>query len=93
MNSRFFIVFALVALALVYSCENVTSDPKKELLDHLNGVNVQGYAFASFEDDANAMASLTNGAIKNGLTERRSSLRQSFFFMRRTLQWPRRIFT
>jgi hypothetical protein len=66
MTSRFSI--GLVALALICSCKTATSDPKKELLAELNGANVQGYAFASFEDDANAMASLTNGAIESGLT-------------------------
>jgi len=68
MTSRFSTPLALVALALICSCKTATSDPKKELFAELNGANVQGYTFTSFEDDVNAMASLTNGAIESGVT-------------------------
>jgi hypothetical protein len=41
------------------------SDPKEELTRSLKGANVQGYIFETREDDAQAVASLTNPAVRS----------------------------
>ena len=63
----------LFGLALV-SCnrptpsENQNPDAKADLLKSLNGANVNGFDFSTREDDASAVAALTNSAVRSLIT-------------------------
>jgi len=50
---------------LVCSCKTTKPDPREDLLRSLKGANVEGYHFATKEDDAQVIASLTNSAVRN----------------------------
>jgi hypothetical protein len=57
---------ALIALVLVCSCDkSALEDPRGELLDSLEGANVEGYLFALKEDAARTTSSLTNRSVQD----------------------------
>lgn len=61
----------LLALGLICSCKTPTpetSDPKAELLKSLKGASVTGFDFSTREDDATAVASFTNSAVRALIT-------------------------
>lgn len=74
-KSAFCLAVVLLSFGLVCSCnppqtntaqpEPARSDPKEELTRTLKGANVQGYIFETKEDDAQAVASLTNPAVRD----------------------------
>ena len=63
----FCLATALLSLGLVSSCNKptTTTDPREDLIGSLRGANVQGYLFATDEDDAQVTTSLTNSAVRN----------------------------
>ena len=72
MRSAFCLVTALVCLASVSSCNTTAPDQKPdaraELIRSLKGANVDGYVFATRDDESQVLASLTNGAVRNLIT-------------------------
>ena len=79
-KSAFCLAILLLALGLISSCQpsetnppqpsptqpnTTSSDPKAELTRSVKGANVDGYIFETKEDDAQALASLTNPAVRN----------------------------
>ena len=58
----------LLSVCLVGSCKTTTSDPRADLLQSLKGANVEGYRFSTREDDLQATATLTNGAVRDLVT-------------------------
>jgi hypothetical protein len=71
-ESAFCLVMALLSLASVSSCTTTAPDQKPdlraELTRSLKGANVDGYVFATREDDSQVLASLTNSAVRNLIT-------------------------
>jgi hypothetical protein len=71
-GSAFSLVIALLALGAVGSCTTTAPDQKPdlraELTSSLKGANVDGYVFATKEDDGRVLASLTNSAVRNLIT-------------------------
>lgn len=61
----FCLVVVLFFLGWVSSCKNTRTDPKEELLNALKGANVEGYVFATQEDNTQVVASLTNSAVQD----------------------------
>ena len=55
---------ALAALVLVASCKATPPDPRADFARALKGANVEGYQFATREDDAFVVTSLTNPAVR-----------------------------
>jgi hypothetical protein len=79
-KSAFCLAIVLLSFGLICSCnppqtntaqpeptrsDPTRSDPKEELTRSLKGANVQGYIFETREDDAQAVASLTNPAVRS----------------------------
>ena len=65
----FCLAVVLLALGLVCSCNKTTTpDPREDLLRSLKGANVEGYLFATEEDDAQVVTSLTNNAVQKLIT-------------------------
>ena len=65
-ESVFCLTMALLFLGLVCSCKTTTPpNPREELVTSLKGANVESYDFATNEDDTQAVASLTNSAVRN----------------------------
>jgi hypothetical protein len=64
-KSPFCLAVVLLSLGLVCSCTTTTPDPREELLRALKGANVEGYYFATEEDETQMVASLTNSAVRN----------------------------
>jgi hypothetical protein len=62
----------LFALVLVCSCNRTTkpekADPKADLAKSLKGANVTGFDFSTREDDATAITSFTNSAVRTLIT-------------------------
>ena len=65
---RFRVAIVLLSLGLLSSCRPTTPDAREELIRSLRGENVEGFDFATKEDKVEAIASLTNGAVKNLIT-------------------------
>src|SRR5215510_6888065 len=59
-------VILLLPVALLSSCGNPvpSPSPRDELVGSLKGANVDGFDFASSEDEVQAVASLTNRAVR-----------------------------
>jgi hypothetical protein len=82
--SAFCLAIALLSLSLVWSCQPAppdsgnatpgstpgakTSDPREELVRSLKGANVDGFLFATEEQDNQVVTSLTNSAVRNLIT-------------------------
>ena len=64
----FCLALALISLGGVTSCENMAPDLKGELLQSLKGENVDGFYFATDEEEGRMIASLTNSALQNFIT-------------------------
>jgi len=64
-ESAFCLAIVLLSLGLVCSCKTTRSDPREDLVRSLKGANVEGYHFATKEDDTQVIASLTNSAVRN----------------------------
>ena len=64
-KSTFCLVVGLFFLGWVGACNNGRTDPKEELLNSLKGANVDGYVFATREDNAQVVTSLTNSAVQD----------------------------
>ena len=65
-KSAFCLAIALLSLGLVTSCKTPpTPDPRQDLVNSLKGANVDGFLFATSEDDAQIVTSLTNSAVRN----------------------------
>lgn len=57
---------ALLSFVLVCSCtQSAPEDPRKELLDSVEGANVEGYLFAFKEDAARMTSSLSNRSLQD----------------------------
>jgi len=64
----FCLATALLSLGLASSCNKPTTttpDPREDLVRSLKGANVDGYLFATDEDDTQVTASLTNSAVRD----------------------------
>lgn len=59
------LAMVLLALGVVCSCNTPTPDPRADLVRSLKGANVELYHFATNEDEAQAIASLTNSEVRN----------------------------
>jgi hypothetical protein len=59
------LAIVLVSLGLACSRSTTTPNPREELSRSLKGANVDGYIFATEEDDAQVTSSLTNSAVRN----------------------------
>lgn len=58
--------FAFLSLILVCSCDKTApEDPRRELLDSLEGANVEGHLFAFKEDAARTTSSFTNRSVQD----------------------------
>jgi hypothetical protein len=55
----------LLSLGFVSSCQPKSPDAREEFVRSLKGANVDGYLFATKEDDNQVTTSLTNGALRN----------------------------
>jgi hypothetical protein len=64
-KSSFCLSIVLLALGLVCSCKTTMPDPREDLVRSLKGANVEGYHFATNEDETQVIASLTNSAVRN----------------------------
>jgi len=64
-ESAFCLAMVLLSLGLVCACKTTMPDPREELVRSLKGANVKGYHFATKEDEAEVIASLTNSAVRN----------------------------
>ena len=63
--SAFCLAIVLLSLGLVCSCKTTKPDPREDLLGSLKGANVEGYLFATEEDETQVTTSLTNSAVRN----------------------------
>ncbi len=59
------LAIVLLSLGLVCSCKTKMPDPREQLVRSLKGANVEGYNFATEEGETQAIASLTNSAVRN----------------------------
>ena len=70
--SAFCLVIAVLSLGAVSSCTatgpDLKPDLRAELTRSLKGAPVDGYVFATREDDGQVLASLTNSAVRNLIT-------------------------
>ena len=65
-KSAFCLAIALLSLGLVSSCKTPAApDPRQDLVNSLKGANVDGFLFATSEDDAQSIVSLTNNAVRS----------------------------
>jgi len=63
--SAFCVSILLLSLGLLCSCKSPAEpSPRDELVGSLKGANVDGFDFASSEDEVQAVASLTNRAVR-----------------------------
>jgi len=63
--SAFFVSILLLSLGLLCSCKSPAApSPRDELVSALKGANVDGFDFATSEDESQAVASLTNRAVR-----------------------------
>ncbi|MEK6322270.1 MAG: hypothetical protein AABN33_11355 [Acidobacteriota bacterium] len=67
-ESAFRLAIVFLSLGLVGSCKTTMPDPRQDLLRSLKGANVEGYHFATEEDETQVIASLTNSAVRNLIT-------------------------
>lgn len=63
--ARICLVIVVLALTLVCACKTTKVDPREELVRSLKGANVEGYYFATREDETQVVASLDNSALRN----------------------------
>jgi hypothetical protein len=64
-RSAFFVFILLLSVGLLCSCKRpAAASPRDELVSALKGANVDGFDFATNEDESQAVASLTNGAVR-----------------------------
>ena len=61
--SPFRLAIVLLSLGLVCSCKATMTDPREDLVSSLKGANVEGFNFATSEDEGQVTASLTNKAV------------------------------
>ena len=67
-RSRFVFCSLILCLSLGFvSCKDARPDPKEELLGSLKGANLEGFYFETRDDDAQEIASLTNGIIADAI--------------------------
>lgn len=59
------VAVVLLSLGLLCSCKLMRTDPREDLIRSLRGANVEGFQFATKEDGAEEIASLTNSAVRN----------------------------
>lgn len=83
-QTAFCLAIVLLSLSLVWSCQPATPDsgtvapgstpgsnspdPRQEFIRSLKGANVDGYLFATEEQDNQVVTSLTNSAVRNLIT-------------------------
>ena len=64
-KSAFCLAIGLLSLGLVCSCKTTTApDPRQDLVNSLKGANVEGFLFATNEDEAQVVVSLTNSDVR-----------------------------
>lgn len=64
-EAAFRLVIVLLSLGAICACSTATPDPREELVRLLKGANVDLYHFATSEDDAQVVTSLTNSALRS----------------------------
>lgn len=64
-NSVRCLVIVLLVLGLGGACKTKAPDAREQLVDSLKGANVEGYFFATRDDDTEEVSSLTNSAVRN----------------------------
>ncbi len=68
LKSTFCLAVGLLFLSLISSCKPTQTeakpDARDELVSSLKGANVEGYDFATEEDESQTAASLTNNAVR-----------------------------
>ena len=67
-KTTFCLAVVLLSLGLVWSCKTTTPDPRGELVRSLKGEDVEGFHFATEEDESQTVVSLTNSAVRNLIT-------------------------
>ncbi len=64
-KSTFCLAIVLLSLGLPCLCEAKMPDLREVLVRSLKGANLEGYYFATEEDDTQVVASLTNNVVRN----------------------------
>jgi hypothetical protein len=64
-KATFCVAVVLLFLGLVWSCKTTPPDLRGELVRSLKGEDVEGFHFATEEDESQTFASLTNSAVRN----------------------------
>ena len=67
-KTRFCFAVVLLSLGLGCSCKTTIPDLRGELVRSLKGENVDGFHFATEEDESQTVASLTNSIVRNIIT-------------------------
>ena len=64
-KSAFCLLISVLSLVLVCGCSTTKPDAREDLVRSLKGANVDGYFFATSEDEVQIATSLTNSAGRN----------------------------